>query len=98
MAYGFITPVEQAVITLIANNCEHRSGVRMQEAAWLQIFEHLEKELKEFRDALGNNDKPNQLEELGDIYGIFVHAVLKAGFSMAQVEKVELAKLKERFK
>lgn len=39
----------------------------------------------------------NQLEELGDIYGILVHAIVKAGFTVRQVEDRELLKLKERF-
>lgn len=38
-----------------------------------------------------------QLEELGDIYGLVVHAIVKAGFTVRQVEERELEKLKERF-
>jgi hypothetical protein len=37
------------------------------------------------------------LEELGDLYGIIVHAIVKAGFTVRQVEDRELLKLKERY-
>lgn len=62
-------------------------------------MDNMDEEVQELQDALSVfvSNSPEVLEELGDILGVLVHATLKAGFSMEQVEQRELAKLKERF-
>jgi NTP pyrophosphatase (non-canonical NTP hydrolase) len=106
------TRIEAAVINLIACRARHKKkNTVMGEETWDQLIEHLLEEAGELVSALGfkidefeqaiqirHINKENTLEELGDIYGILVHATIKAGFTMEQVEARELDKLKERFK
>lgn len=90
--------IEQKVASLIADRAKHlKKGMVMGEETWKDVFDHLKEEIIEFRCELGACHTARQLEELGDIYGIFVHMVLKAGFTLSQVEQRELAKLDERF-
>lgn len=95
--------VEQAVQELIKHNVLHlKSGIRTAEATWVDILPHMVAEIRELNEALvpckkGEWKTPHVEEELADIYGILVHAVLKAGFSMDDIENRCLQKFEERF-
>jgi hypothetical protein len=109
--YTFSTlyPIEEAINDLISRKAVHaNNGITIGEENWDQLFDHLHKEVDEAAIAIKTSEalllagaveiiRDNILEELGDIYGILVHAAIKAGFSMKQVEDRELAKLKERY-
>jgi hypothetical protein len=100
---NFVSRVELAVQALISKNALHlRTGVRTAEATWADIIPHLVSEVREFNLALADCKKdewkcPAVEEELADMYGILVHAVLKAGYSMEQIETCCLHKFVERF-
>lgn len=105
---NFVSRVEMAVQLLIEKNVMHlKSGVHTAEATWADIIPHMAKELKELNVALAELppeqarkkqwQHPNVEEELADIYGILVHAILKAGYSMQQIEDRCLLKFTERF-
>ncbi len=101
--------VEQAVHDLIARKAVHaKKGTVMGEETWDQVFSHFHEEQYELREAVNElttvymygpleGTEDNVLEELGDLYGVLVHAIVKAGFTVRQVEDRELLKLKERF-
>jgi hypothetical protein len=103
------TPVVMAVDQLIKQNVRHlKTGVFTGKATWQDIIPHLVKETRELNIALaeipyekgvvqGDWKSDNVEEELADIYGVFVHAVLKAGYSMQQIEQRCLLKFAERF-
>ena len=99
--------VEREVLKLIARKALHKKKkVRMGKENWDQIFTHLLEELNELEDAVGMPMTTSSeirirqdciLEELGDMLGLLVHATIKSGFQMYQVEQREIAKLHERF-
>jgi NTP pyrophosphatase (non-canonical NTP hydrolase) len=99
----FVSRVEMAVQLLIDKNIKHRkTGIHTAEATWIDIIPHLVSEIRELNYALADCKKdewkcPQVEEELADVYGILVHAILKAGYSMEQIELRCLRKFEERF-
>lgn len=103
-----MTPVENAVRALIQRNALHlKKGWRAAEVDWNTVITSLVNEIREFNVALSVIShaavKRNECwseeveEELADIYGILVHAIIKAGYSVDEIEKRCLLKFQERF-
>lgn len=100
-----VLKIEEEIRGLIKRSALHKKkGIRLGQEMWGNVIEHLYEEVDEFDDAILNiqelepKDKDEAvLEELGDILGILVHATIKAGFTMEQVEQRELKKLQERY-
>ena len=97
---GTFGPLERKVHKLIAENWRHkRNGVQLAAATWKDIFDHLRSEVDEAEDSIKAQRLPHSegtLGELGDCLGLIVHAIIRAGGTVAQVEALELAKLDER--
>lgn len=102
------TTVEDSVRLMIKHNCLHlKSGIRLAEATWADVILHLVKEIRELNEELaktkhedakvGKWQTPEVEEELADMFGILVHCVVKAGYTMDDIERRCLLKFKERF-
>lgn len=92
--------VEQAVRLLIVRHAVHKKkGTVMGNESWVQLIAHFWEEIDELDQELEESisNSPSILSELGDLYGILVHAVVKAGFTMDQLEAQTLKKFNERF-
>lgn len=92
--------VESRVRELIKLNAVHvRKGTKLRSAGWSEVVSHLREEVNEFIDALPPRkpDFADAVTELGDVLGIVVHAALKMGITMKQLELIAVAKLNERF-
>jgi NTP pyrophosphatase (non-canonical NTP hydrolase) len=97
--------LERIIKILVAKNARHvRKGTVLGQETWLDVIEHLKEEVREFEDAMQpryyapiGEQHRHRIEELGDILGIVVHAAVKLGVSMAEVEAAEIEKLSQRF-
>jgi NTP pyrophosphatase (non-canonical NTP hydrolase) len=105
MKEGEMGPVEKEVGNLVRRKALHKKKkLRMGSETWENLLDHLREEIDELDDAVNHRlpmtekeREENVLEELGDIYGLLIHAAHKSGYRMYQVEQRELAKLLERF-
>ncbi len=94
-------PLEKEVRRLIDGGAMHvNTGVVFSTVQWQTIFDHLQSEIKEFRNEVerfnAGCDKKHGTSELGDILGIVMHMIVKWGATTDEVVTAELAKLKER--
>lgn len=94
--------IEYVIEKLMRSKAFHKKKCfRLGSETWKDIVDHLWEETEELEAAEQIRDpterKLEMLGEMGDIYGILVHAALKMGFKMRDLEKREIAKLRERF-
>lgn len=97
--------LEEYVRHLVHINAVHnRKGTTLGKEDWREVVAHLREEVREFADAIdptnevdGRAKRENAIAELGDILGIVVHAAVKLGGTMKEVEQVEIEKLRLRF-
>lgn len=101
---SFVSRVELAVRLLMEKNAQDlRNNLHIHDMKWSDVFVYLVREMKELNDALANCRKDewqcSEVEEqLADLYGELVHAILKAGYGMEQIEDRCLQKFTVRFK
>jgi NTP pyrophosphatase (non-canonical NTP hydrolase) len=93
-----VSSLEDDVRRLISLNATHIStGTRMSDVSWDTLFGHLTTEVNEAAAAIHDNDEDNIIHELGDVLGIVVHAIIKAGYSVQDAVDAEREKLRQRF-
>ena len=94
-----VEKLQTQIAGMIEEMAVHRDGTVLGTEGWTTVRGHLQKELHEFWDEVetpaGSSER--RLDELGDIFGIVVHMILKAGFTVEQVAEQERHKLPTRF-
>ena len=76
---------------LIAANAQHRKGFRLQRVASSFVLAQAIEEMNELCNA------PDDIEELGDLFGVLIHYAIKKGWTIQQLEAAMFRKLKQRF-
>ena len=95
--------LEYVVRHLIDNNfVQVNKGTQMAHATWDDICDHIEEEFGEFVDSFlpvdQNKNFCHTKEEVADLLALLVHAALKAGSNMAEIERLACDKMARRFK
>lgn len=99
--------LETTIRCMVERNAVHvRKGTVLGKEDWQTVYDHLFEEVQEFGWATGveikllqtSFNREKAIEELADILGIVVHAAVKLGLPMHELENVAKAKLAVRFK
>jgi len=96
----------KAVQELVARNATHiKSGVRLNDLTVAQIFNHAHAELCELYYATGGDVPAYRVEsdeaqrrELGDLFAILCHVMVRKRWTPEQIESAALDKLQIRFR
>lgn len=76
---------------LVSVNAQHRSGFRLGEVSTFKVLHQAAGELLELAAT------PSDPMELADLLSILFHYAIRKGWAMADLERLMLEKLKERF-
>lgn len=79
------------ISNLVRLNATHRKGWKLGDAAVALSVKNARDELSELVDS------PDDVEELADVMGCLIVYAVKKGWSVRDVEKALLKKLRERF-